>query len=283
MILDIYRDCFARVYIWSPSINVDHSWEPVKKYIEKDLKINTSKEKVYFEYQLFKLDGSLLDEGVSSSKMVELDPGVRFLLEGMKEGAHLTGTLQLYRDRSVGKVKVKEFVKLDLHLIALSDPSIYRRSDQPGLSETELRKEAISDRELVSLGGDCREYMVTRGYGEASSDYPDYETKCGINRSLSEAAEFGPVRYVKIDVPTGLDKTAFYGCKKYVLDLWYHPSWHEIGTYCMHREGQQVTTFNSFRRNPDGGYYSKFCGLKFLYCENRRTENETYFNYMLAE
>jgi len=52
MILDIYRDCFARVYIWSPSINVDHSWEPVKKYIEKDLKINTSKEKVYFdEYQ----------------------------------------------------------------------------------------------------------------------------------------------------------------------------------------------------------------------------------------
>ena len=49
MILDIYRDCFARVYIWSPSINVDHSWEPVKKYIEKDLKVNTSKEKIYFD------------------------------------------------------------------------------------------------------------------------------------------------------------------------------------------------------------------------------------------
>ena len=50
MILDIYRDCFARIYIFSPSINVDHSWEPVKNYIEKDLKINTEKEKVYFEY-----------------------------------------------------------------------------------------------------------------------------------------------------------------------------------------------------------------------------------------
>ena len=49
MILDIYRDCFSRVYIWSPSINVDHSWEPVKKYIEKDLKVNTSKEKIYFD------------------------------------------------------------------------------------------------------------------------------------------------------------------------------------------------------------------------------------------
>ena len=46
MILDIYRDCFARIYIFSPSINVDHSWEPVKNYIEKDLKINTEKERL---------------------------------------------------------------------------------------------------------------------------------------------------------------------------------------------------------------------------------------------
>ena len=49
MILDIYRDCFARKYIWSPSVFVDHSWEPVKKYIEKDLKINTEKEKTFFD------------------------------------------------------------------------------------------------------------------------------------------------------------------------------------------------------------------------------------------
>ena len=32
MILDIYRDCFSRIYIFSPSINVDfQTWEPVKK------------------------------------------------------------------------------------------------------------------------------------------------------------------------------------------------------------------------------------------------------------
>ena len=48
MILDIYRDCFERIYIWSPSVFVDHSWEPVKKYIEKELKINTEKEKTLF-------------------------------------------------------------------------------------------------------------------------------------------------------------------------------------------------------------------------------------------
>jgi len=49
MILDIYRDCFARIYIWSPSVFVDQSWEPVKKYIDKDLKINSDKEKLYFD------------------------------------------------------------------------------------------------------------------------------------------------------------------------------------------------------------------------------------------
>ena len=30
LILDIYKDCFERVYIFSPSINVDHTWLPVK-------------------------------------------------------------------------------------------------------------------------------------------------------------------------------------------------------------------------------------------------------------
>ena len=31
-ILDIYKDCFSRVYIFSPSINVDYqTWEPVTK------------------------------------------------------------------------------------------------------------------------------------------------------------------------------------------------------------------------------------------------------------
>ena len=37
MILDIYKDCFERIYIFSPSINVDKTWEPVKKYIEKNI------------------------------------------------------------------------------------------------------------------------------------------------------------------------------------------------------------------------------------------------------
>ena len=49
MILDIYRDCFSRIYIFSPSINVDMTWEPVKDYINKQMKVkHTDEEPIYF-------------------------------------------------------------------------------------------------------------------------------------------------------------------------------------------------------------------------------------------
>ena len=51
MILDIYRDCFSRIYIFSPSIEVDASWLPVKEYIEKDMKVqHTKEEPIYFDH-----------------------------------------------------------------------------------------------------------------------------------------------------------------------------------------------------------------------------------------
>ena len=50
MILDIYRDCFSRIYIFSPSIDVDMSWEPVKDYIEKHMKVeNKDDDPIYFD------------------------------------------------------------------------------------------------------------------------------------------------------------------------------------------------------------------------------------------
>ena len=47
MILDIYKVCFSRIYIFSPSIDVDASWSPVKHYIEHDLKVRTQKTNRY--------------------------------------------------------------------------------------------------------------------------------------------------------------------------------------------------------------------------------------------
>ena len=48
MILDIYRDCFSRIYIFSPSIDVDQTWQPVKNYIDKHMKVKHTKEEPIF-------------------------------------------------------------------------------------------------------------------------------------------------------------------------------------------------------------------------------------------
>ena len=51
MILDIYRDCFSRIFIFSPSIEVDMTWGPVKQYIEKHMKVShTAEEPIYFDH-----------------------------------------------------------------------------------------------------------------------------------------------------------------------------------------------------------------------------------------
>ena len=40
MILDIYKGCFSIIYIWSPSIDVDNTWKPVKDYTRDHIKPN---------------------------------------------------------------------------------------------------------------------------------------------------------------------------------------------------------------------------------------------------
>ena len=51
MILDIYRDCFSRIFIFSPSREVDATWKPVKQYIEKHMKVShTAEEPMYFDH-----------------------------------------------------------------------------------------------------------------------------------------------------------------------------------------------------------------------------------------
>ncbi len=73
MILDIYRGCFERIYIFSPSIELDHTWQPVKDYIKKDFKVDTNKEKVYFEEN----DPPALEEIIENQKR---------LIDFMKKG-----------------------------------------------------------------------------------------------------------------------------------------------------------------------------------------------------
>eukprot|EP00439_Symbiodinium_sp_Y106_P038211 s8192_g4.t1 len=49
MILEQYRGCFERMYILSPSIDMDPQWEPVKKYIREDLGVNTDREQCWWD------------------------------------------------------------------------------------------------------------------------------------------------------------------------------------------------------------------------------------------
>ena len=50
MILNLYRDCFERIYIFSPSINVDQTWNPVRDYIENKLELHeTDEERFYYD------------------------------------------------------------------------------------------------------------------------------------------------------------------------------------------------------------------------------------------
>lgn len=49
MILDIYNRCFSRVFLFSPSINVDQTWQPVKDMISKEI-TNNDDEQFYFDH-----------------------------------------------------------------------------------------------------------------------------------------------------------------------------------------------------------------------------------------
>lgn len=51
MILDIYAGCFDKIYIFSPSVNLDHTWQPVKAYIKDKLKIkdDDKEDPVYYD------------------------------------------------------------------------------------------------------------------------------------------------------------------------------------------------------------------------------------------
>ena len=49
LVLEQDRGVFERIYIFSPSINIDDGWIPVKKYIEEDLGVNTEREQACWD------------------------------------------------------------------------------------------------------------------------------------------------------------------------------------------------------------------------------------------
>ena len=63
LILRIYRKAWERIYIFSPSVDIDM---PVKEYVERELGVDTEKEKCFFS----EWDTGALEEIVETQKRV---------------------------------------------------------------------------------------------------------------------------------------------------------------------------------------------------------------------
>eukprot|EP00438_Fugacium_kawagutii_P028406 Skav208340 [mRNA] locus=scaffold5193:47648:48400:+ [translate_table: standard] len=50
LILDVYRDCFSPIFIFSPSVHTDPTFVEVKKYIRSHMKVDDKKEYIFFEH-----------------------------------------------------------------------------------------------------------------------------------------------------------------------------------------------------------------------------------------
>ena len=48
LLLHQYRGAFERIFIFSPSVDIDATWLPVKRYVEDTLKVDTDKESCFF-------------------------------------------------------------------------------------------------------------------------------------------------------------------------------------------------------------------------------------------
>ena len=49
LILNVYRNSFARIFIFSPSVHNDPTFTEVKKYIRDGLHVDDEKEQIYFD------------------------------------------------------------------------------------------------------------------------------------------------------------------------------------------------------------------------------------------
>ena len=49
LILNVYKNCFSRIFIISPSVQNDPTFVEVKKYQREEMKVDDTKEQVYFD------------------------------------------------------------------------------------------------------------------------------------------------------------------------------------------------------------------------------------------
>jgi len=58
LLLRHYRGVFDRIYLYSKSSTIDKNWDPLKKYVEKELGVDQREEKTFFD----EFDAQALEE-----------------------------------------------------------------------------------------------------------------------------------------------------------------------------------------------------------------------------
>ena len=62
MVIRLYRGCFARIYVFSPSVRCDSAWQPVRDYIKNDLHVDPEEEPCMFDHWDEEHVGSLIKQ-----------------------------------------------------------------------------------------------------------------------------------------------------------------------------------------------------------------------------
>ena len=66
LLLRHYRGCFERIYLYSPSATFDKGWEPLKKYVKDELKVDEQKEPWCFDT----FDGKALQHQIDTQMQI---------------------------------------------------------------------------------------------------------------------------------------------------------------------------------------------------------------------
>ena len=66
LIENVYRDCFERIYVFSPSINIDDAWKSTKRYLNESIDLGENEPSLYQE----NFDDSVVDEIMTTQKQI---------------------------------------------------------------------------------------------------------------------------------------------------------------------------------------------------------------------
>lgn len=66
LIENVYRDCFERIYVFSPSINIDDNWKTTKQYLNSAINLGENEPSLFQE----NFDESVVDEIMTTQKKI---------------------------------------------------------------------------------------------------------------------------------------------------------------------------------------------------------------------